>query len=64
MMHGVEKSVKDRDLVELPGQYCFSLIAGYVPKHSGCILENCKGSDVHPARQPHSGRWGIRLGRH
>lgn len=50
MMHGVEKSVKDRDLVELAGQYCFSLIAEYVPKHSGCSLENCKGADVHPAR--------------
>lgn len=63
MMHGDEKSVKDSDLEDLAGQYCFSLIAEYVPKHSSCSLKNCKVSDVCPARQLHSGRWEIRLGR-
>lgn len=63
MMHGDEKSVKDSDLEDLAGQYCFSLIAEYVPKHSSCILKNCKVSDVCPARQPRSGRWEIHLGR-
>lgn len=54
-MHGDEKSVKDSDLADLAGQYCFSLIAKYVPKHSSCILKNCKIFDVYPARKPWEG---------
>lgn len=41
-MHGDEKCVKDSDLADLAGQYCFSLIAEYAPKHSSCILKNCE----------------------
>lgn len=54
-MHGDEKSVKDSNLADLAGQYCFSLIAKYVPKHSSCILKNCKIFDVYPARKPWEG---------
>lgn len=49
MMHGDEKFVKDSDLVDLAGQYCFSLIVKYVPKHSSCILKNCQILHVYPA---------------
>lgn len=38
-------------VTDLAGHYCLSLIAGYVPKHSSCIWENCKIFDVKPARQ-------------
>lgn len=51
MMHGDEKSVKDSDLADLTGQYCFNLIVKYVPKHPSCILKNCKILHVYPARK-------------
>lgn len=61
MMHGDEKSVKDSDLADLAGQYCLSLIAKYVPKHSSCMLKGCKILDASPAGK-HLGKVGNQSG--